>query len=156
MKLQIGIYKTNEIVNGRFACQLLAIFSLIVLILAHNYSHSLAYGSCDTSAPHTPLKNITIENVTQFQISTLIQTYLSGIDSCEKVADGCQITAPEKQRKNFRFKQDTLLKTKIRPMRLSGIKLFAHRFLPKNPHQSALITPHLSQPVFVHLLDFAI
>ena len=116
MKLQIGIYKTNEIVNGRFACQLLAIFSLIVLILAHNYSHSLAYGSCDTSAPHTPLKNITIENVTQFQISTLIQTYLSGIDSCEKVADGCQITAPEKQRKNFRFKQDTLLKTKIRPI----------------------------------------
>lgn len=116
MKLQIGIYKTNETVNGRFACQLLAIFSLIVLILAHPYSHALAYGPCDTITPRTPLKNNAVENVPQFQISTLIQTYLSGIDSCEKVADGCQITAPEKQRKNFRFKQDTLLKTKIRPI----------------------------------------
>lgn len=116
MKLQIGIYKTNEIVNGRFACQLLAIFSLIVLILAHPYSHALAYGSCDTITPHTPLKKNTFENVPQFQISALIQTYLSGVDSCEKVGDGCQIAAPEMQRKNFRFKQEDLLKTKIRPI----------------------------------------
>jgi len=86
------------------------------LILAHSYSHALAYGSCDTITPHTLLKYIAIENVSQLQISTEIQTTLSGIDFCEKVADGCQIAAPEKQRKNFRFKHSTFLKSMLRPI----------------------------------------
>jgi hypothetical protein len=41
-------------------------------------------------------------------------------------------------------------------MRLSGIKLFAHRFLPKIPPLSAFTTPPLRQPESVLLLDFAI
>ncbi len=117
------VLQNNKIVNWRYAFQLLARMSFVVVMLTHLCSHALAYDVCNKNAPGT--STVEIESEVKYFENTVTLGVFNGIDFCDRLIDECRIFAPDKQKKTSRNKKTTICEVSLRPPSKAGSVSFA-------------------------------
>lgn len=117
------VLQKNKIVNWRYAFQLLARMTFVVVMLTHLCSHALAYDVCIKNAQS--ISTAEIESEVRYFTKKVTYEVFNGIDFCNKFNDECRIFAPDKQKKNYRNKKTTICEVSLRLPPRAGSASFA-------------------------------